>query len=66
MQLVIDLPDKIVKRYSKSRLKEMLEEKIKEEENLENDPFFKWAGKTEKCKEKDLAKNHDKYLYGNK
>ena len=71
MQITIDIPDKIAKKFNKKfkpierkkMIKQAVQEKIINEIKLEEDPFFKWADKPIKCKEKDLAKNHDKYLY---
>ena len=71
MQITIDIPDKLGKKFNskfkpterKKMIKQAVEEKIKNEIKLEEDPFFKWAEKSIKCKEKDLAGNHDKYLY---
>ncbi len=71
MQITLDIQDKLGKKFNqrfkpderKKMLKEVIEEKIKEKLELKDDPFFKWAEKPVECKEKDLAKKHDKYLY---
>jgi len=71
MQITVEIPDKLGKKFQKKFdpptrkriITQSVKDKIIEELELKADPFFKWAEKPIKRKEKDLARNHDKYLY---
>ncbi len=75
MQITVNIPDKLGKKFTKKFkpaerkkiINHVIEEKIKEEINLMNDSFFKWAleekGKDKETKN-DVSEKHDKYLYG--
>ena len=69
MQIAIEIPDKLgkkfMKKYKNSQREKIVEEAIKKKLNRESDPLWDIANMAQEVKDKDIAKNHDKYLKEN-
>ena len=66
MQLAIEIPDKLGKRfmekYKVSQQKKIVTEAIKRKLNRENDSLWDIVDMAQEMKNNDIAENHDKYL----
>ena len=66
MQIAVEIPDKLgkkfIKKYKNSQRKKIMTEAIKKKLNREHDPLWDITNMAQEVKDKDIAKNHDKYL----